>query len=247
MRPWKVRDVMTSEVLTVDYDTALAEVVNTLTAYDVSAVAVVDEYDSVLGVVTRTDVLSSLRIRSASPAPRLPWRRPALTPTWTAHSAGQMMSAPAMTVEPDATLAEAGRLMRRRSVDRLLVVGHDRRLLGIVSAADLLKPHHRPDDEIRAGARRALASLPADDLAFTVHDGVVTLAGTVDDDRTAKLLPPLIRDVPGVTAIRNEVTVAAPPARSAGSSVPRPHPPADDWWPTRHPHREARPTAALAA
>jgi CBS domain-containing protein len=247
MQPWTVRDVMTNEVLAVDYETPPAEVVKTMTTFDVSAVAVVGEYDNVLGVVTRTDVLNGIDMRPAGRPSRLPWRRPVVTPAWIARSAGEMMSAPAITVEPDATLAEAGRRMRRSSVNRLLVAGPDQRLLGIVTAADLLKPHDRPDEEIRADVRQALAPLSTSDVAFDVHDGVATIAGTVADARIAELLEPVVRAVPGVTTIRNEVIISAPPTLPTAPAVRQPHRRHHDWWPTRRPQHESRPTAALAA
>jgi CBS domain-containing protein len=45
MQQWTVRDVMTAEVITVDYDTPPADVVTTMTTYDISALAVVDDYE----------------------------------------------------------------------------------------------------------------------------------------------------------------------------------------------------------
>ena len=238
---------MTTEVLTVDYDIPPADVVTTMTSYDVSALAVVDSYDSVLGVITRTDVLKSIEMRTPDRRSRAPWRRPAVTPAWTVHSAGQMMSAPALTVEPDATLAQAGRLMRERAVNRLLVTGPGGRLLGVVTAADLLKVYDRPDEVVRADVRLALSSLPIDDLDFDVRDGVATMAGTVADARIATLLPRLVRDVPGVTAVRSEVIVDPTAVSSASPPVPPRQRPIDDWWPTRRPHPDSSPMPASAA
>src|SRR3954451_22378458 len=103
---------MTTEALTLDYDTPPAEVIETMTRYDVSALAVADAYDSVLGIITRTDVLNAIEVRPPDRRPRVRWRRRAVTPAFTATRAVQMMSAPAITVPPDATLAQAGRLMR---------------------------------------------------------------------------------------------------------------------------------------
>jgi len=240
VQQWKVRDVMTTEVLTVDYDTPPAEVVETMTRHDVSALAVADAYDSVLGIITRTDVLNAIEVRPPDRQPRGRWRRPAVTPALTATSAGQMMSAPAMTVAPDATLAQAGRLMRERGVNRLLVTGADRRLLGVVTAADLLKVYERSDEEIRADIRQVLATLPTQDLAFGVHDGVATMAGTVTDSRTATLLERLIRDVPGVTTVHSEIVIA-PSTAVAATPAPEPQDPMDGWWPTRRPAPDRAP------
>jgi CBS domain-containing protein len=204
---WTVRDVMTPEVLTVDYDTSPAEVITTMTKYDVSALAVIDTYDSVLGVITRTDVLNGIAVEEPERVSRAPWRRPVPAPAFTARSAGEMMSAPTQTVTPDVTLAQAGRLMRRHAVNRLLVTAADRRLLGIVTAADLLKVYDRPDEAIRADVRPVLATLPTKDVAVGVHDGVARMAGTVAEARTATVLERLIRDVPGVTAVHSDIAV----------------------------------------
>ncbi|MEV6845731.1 CBS domain-containing protein [Actinoplanes sp. NPDC051411] len=147
------------------------------------------------------------------------------------------MSAPAMTVAPDVTLGQAGRLMREYGVNRLLVTGPDRRLLGVVTAADLLKVYERPDDEIRADLRQLLATLPRRDLAFDVRDGVATIAGTVEEALTATLLERLVRDVSGVTAVHSDVLVT-PPTAAAATPAPEPQQhPVDGWWPTRRPAR----------
>ncbi|MEV6845730.1 CBS domain-containing protein [Actinoplanes sp. NPDC051411] len=84
MQQWTVREVMTPEVLTVDYDTPPAEVITTMTTYDVSALAVADANDTVLGIITRTDVLNSIRVRGPDRRSRVPWRRPVATPAFTA-------------------------------------------------------------------------------------------------------------------------------------------------------------------
>jgi CBS domain-containing protein len=162
MQQWNVRDVMTKQVPTVRDDATPTELVETITAYDVSALAVVDDFDLVIGVVTRTDVLKSLTLRQVR---RRSWPNPARRTLssslgWDPRTAREMMSAPALTVGPDATLAEAGRLMHYHNVNRLLVTtGPDRRLLGIVTAADLLKRYARSDEDIRADVRRALEAL----------------------------------------------------------------------------------------
>ncbi|GIF01159.1 CBS domain-containing protein [Paractinoplanes rishiriensis] len=243
----RVRDVMTADVLTVAYDATPAEIVTTMTSYDVSAVAVADEYDSVLGIVTRTDVLKAITLRSAERHPLAPWRRPAVTPDWAVTVAGRMMSAPALTVEPDATLAQAGRSMRHHQVNRLLVTGAGRRLLGIVTAADLLRVHDRTDEAIRADVRQILQGFPARDLALDVRDGEATVAATVTDTRLAAQLTRLVSAVPGVTAVRDELTVDPPPQSPPEPVRAAAHRPLDGWWPNRRPQTDKRALTATAA
>ncbi|MDQ0487154.1 CBS-domain-containing membrane protein [Streptomyces thermodiastaticus] len=91
------------------------------------------------------------------------------------------MSAPAVTVRPDATPAQAARVMAVRRVKRLPVVDERGRLRGMVSRADLLKVFLRPDEEIEEEVPRTVVSylFPALNHGTRVHvtDGVVTLGG----------------------------------------------------------------------
>jgi CBS-domain-containing membrane protein len=154
MRARTVRDIMTNEVLIVPADAEPAEVVTRLTTHDVSALAVVDAFDVVIGVVSRSDVLKSMTWpqpqQQRGPLARL-WGKPQPGVVWRRTTAREMMSAPAMTIGPDRTTAQAARRMHRASVKRLLVTDRRRRLLGIVAAADLLEVHGRLDDDLRAG------------------------------------------------------------------------------------------------
>jgi CBS-domain-containing membrane protein len=89
------------------------------------------------------------------------------------------MSAPAVTIQADATISAAARLMSARSVRRLPVVDGKGRLAGIVSLRDLLSLFVRSDDEIAWQVTEMLDQiLPADLAAIqvTVHDGIVTLS-----------------------------------------------------------------------
>jgi CBS domain-containing protein len=52
---------------------------------------------------------------------------------------GELMSSPAVTCGPDATVAEAAQLMHKRRVSRLPVVDGAGRLLGIVGQQDVVR------------------------------------------------------------------------------------------------------------
>jgi CBS domain-containing protein len=70
-----------------------------------------------------------------------------------AHTAGEAMTAPALTIEPSQPVAEAARRMVDRGVNRLPVV-EDGRLVGIVTRADLVRLFTRSDEEIARAIRR---------------------------------------------------------------------------------------------
>jgi len=173
-----VRDVMTTAVVTVERDTAYKEVARLLAENGVSGFPVLDQEGLVVGVVTEANLLAEEEKRA--------WERMAipghgLRPQqhW-AMTAGELMSAPAITIGPDATVASAARAMNTRRVRRLPVVGSDGRLLGIVSRRDLLRVFLRPDSAVEAEVREVFDEvLQADSqaVAVTVRDGVVVITG----------------------------------------------------------------------
>jgi CBS-domain-containing membrane protein len=71
-----------------------------------------------------------------------------------ALTAGELMTSPAITIGPEATVPAAARLMSIHHVRRLPVVDPPGRLVGIVSRRDLLSVFLRPDEEIAADIRR---------------------------------------------------------------------------------------------
>jgi CBS-domain-containing membrane protein len=177
MRPWRVRDLMTREVLTADADARPAEAVAGLTGHDVSALAVVDGFDNVLGVLTRTDVLDAMVVPDDQPHRRRGRRHPESS-GWRHPTVRQMMSAPAMTIGPDHTAAQAGRRMHRDRVNRLLVTDHRHHLLGIVTAADLLRVHGDSGDTRSDDTR-------SDDPAAVAAAIHATLPATAGDPEPA--------------------------------------------------------------
>ena len=90
------------------------------------------------------------------------------------------MTAPPVTIRPDATISAATRVMTTHHVTSLPVTGADRQLIGIVSRRDLLSVFLRPDAEIIGEVRHIVDEMPFRDPAgviVTVRHGVVTLAG----------------------------------------------------------------------
>ena len=209
----RVKDVMTTSVVTVDRLTPYSEIVRLLTERRISGVPVLTMGRHVGGVVSEADLLAAededaRRSRmQAQIRGRMPWRR-------TRHAglaAGSVMTAPAVTINPDATIPRAARVMDTHHIRRLPVVDQDGKLLGIVSRRDLLSVFLRPDDEVAADVRELLDDLlPADPGAVTatVRNGEVILTGSPQAPEDAKLIPVAIRliwDVEGVIDVDNRL------------------------------------------
>jgi CBS-domain-containing membrane protein len=120
------------------------------------------------------------------------------------------MSAPPVVVPKGSSLAAAARLMDSEGVKRLPVVDDLGRLVGIVSRGDLLKVHLRPDDEIltdvESGVLRTYLVEDSPTVQVTVKDGVATLAGRVARWSAGDIADRLIRQIPGVVGVVNELT-----------------------------------------
>jgi CBS domain-containing protein len=111
-----VSDVMTRDVRTVHVEDPVEAAVDIIVGMRVTGVPVVDAEQHCVGVVTESDILGK---RGAT--------------------CGDIMSADAVTVEEDVSLAEAGEIMLTRRIRRLPVVRSDRTLVGLVSRMDLVR------------------------------------------------------------------------------------------------------------
>jgi CBS domain-containing protein len=224
MQQWQVNDVMTAEVVTAREDTPVAALVDILSTHRISAVPIVGNDDRVVGIVSQADLLT--KVAAADAGARAPLRRWAAKGA--ATSAGDLMSAPVLSIDADAPLSAAATKMRARKVKRLLVTGGSGQLVGIVSRADLLRPYGRPDEDIRHDIIDYVLwrTLWIDTSQMQVHveDGVVTLTGAVGRQTTAAIAARLTSQVPGVVAVVNKIRYDFDDAALARSRTSRTHP-----------------------
>jgi len=216
-RRWarRVSDVMTTKVVTVDRITPYQEIDRLLTRHRISGVPVLKMGREVVGVVSETDLLAAedetrRQARMASSIGRR-WhlrKQPHVRLT-----AGALMTSPAITIGPDATIPGAARLMTTNHVSRLPVVDDHGKLVGIVGRRDLLSVFLRPDADIAHDARQVLDELPLADakaVIAEVRHGVVTLTGTIQpgDGQEQDLMPLTVRliwDIDGVVDVVNRL------------------------------------------
>ncbi|MCX5098259.1 CBS domain-containing protein [Streptomyces sp. NBC_00264] len=202
--PYTVSDVMTLTAVAIGREASYKEIVELMHHWKVSAVPVLEGEGRVVGVVSEADLLPKEEFRQDDP--KLPAQLEEASKA-DAVLAGDLMSSPAITVHPDATLAEAARIMARKRVKRLPVVNDLGMLEGVVSRSDLLKVFLRPDEEIDEEIRSAVVAglSPPEEVEFTVLDGVVTVRGPLRDRSLVPLLARAIRAVEGVVDVRMEL------------------------------------------
>jgi CBS-domain-containing membrane protein len=212
MKNRTVGDVMTRAVVLVNDSASFKEIVRRMEGSGVSALPVVDAEERLVGIVSEADLLLKEEHALGPVRWRLFDRR--LRRIERAKSEGlvaaQVMTAPVITVGPEASLGQAARLMHQKRVKRLPVLDAEGKVIGIVSRADLLTVFMRPDNEIqREVAERVLIrtlSIGPDRVRTTVRDGVVTVEGSVERRGLISLLTGLVRGVDGVVGVEERLS-----------------------------------------
>jgi CBS domain-containing protein len=212
MRHIKVDDVMTRRVATVQVGAPFKEVARLLAERKISAVPVLDGDGKLAGIVSEADLLRKEQYHEDAMPTRRRFgsrRERVFRAKARGDFAGDVMTTPAITVGPEATVVEAAKLMIEQDVKRLPVVDSDGCLVGIVSRADLLWVFLRPDDEIAEEIRtdvfaRVLLQEPT--YTVTVNNGIVLLSGKLDRRSTVEIAERLVRAVDGVVDVVNGLT-----------------------------------------
>jgi CBS domain-containing protein len=206
-----VRDVMTRPVKTVTTEAPLKDVARLLIDSGISGIPVVDTGGTVLGVVSEADFLVKEQGAQAVHHRRFAGLLGEDQETQVqlgkiaARTAGEAMTAPAVTIAPTRAIREAAELMTTRGINRLPVV-EDGRLVGIVTRADLVRAYLRSDAElvrtIQEDVLRRILWL--DPAAFTVEvrNGEASVTGSVERRSTAGIVAETIRLVPGIVDAR---------------------------------------------
>ncbi|MFE2476067.1 CBS domain-containing protein [Streptomyces sp. NPDC059389] len=204
--PYTVHDVMSKPVTTVTPTTDFKEIVAAMERWKVTAVPVIEGEGRVVGIVSEADLLLKEEFHEHRPGLIEQMHRVGDTAKAGSVRAEELMTSPAVTIRPDATLPQAARLMAARRIKRLPVVDADDTLLGIVSRADLLKVFLRSDDALAAEIRHEVVEhlfpLSHRDITVDVRHGIVTLSGKTRDPHLIPVAARLARAVEGVVDVR---------------------------------------------
>jgi len=117
----KVKDIMTTTVITIESNKTVTEAAALMAEKDVGNLIVM-ENNTPIGIVTERDFV----------------RRVLATEKSRKSKISEIMSTPLRVIDPDAPLKEAARRMVRKRIRRLPVI-KDNKLVGIVTATDFAK------------------------------------------------------------------------------------------------------------
>ena len=212
-----VKDVMTTEVISVREDMPFEAIAAALRQHRVSAVPVLDESSQVIGVVSESDLLAKLAFGlddagvTGTVSGILHHRE---SQKAQAITAADLMTSPPITASPHDSVEHAARLMYARNVKRLPVIDEGGRLAGIISRADVLVVYSRTDAEIAEEIRNGILAgeEPAEPgtLDVAVKDGVVTIVGRPQTPAQGHGIIREARHVEGVVAVRDRLDYPVP-------------------------------------
>ena len=136
------REIMTRDVIAVTPDQSLPEVAEVMARHGVSGVPVIDAERRVVGVISEKDFLGRMGASKSGSfmevvADCLENKGCVAVPV-RAEQAGEMMTAPPITVGEDARLCELTTLFGQKGINRIPVVDGAGRLVGIVTRADIV-------------------------------------------------------------------------------------------------------------
>lgn len=221
----QARDVMTKDLVTVGPDTTVGDIAALLVSHRIGAVPVVSGDRKLIGIVSQTDLVH--RSETGTEKRRKWWLEAFADPDAKAreyvkshgHKAQEVMTRLIVSVSEGASLAEVADVLDTHRIRQVPVVS-DGRLAGMISRADLVRalaevsitaPAARSDsgalqkaiwDQIKAQSWLKTAF-----VNLSVKDGVVDLWGAVDSDDQRRALAVLVKGVPGVVKVEDNVTL----------------------------------------
>ena len=224
----KVKDVMTSPVLSVESESPISQAIQLMLEKRISGLPVLDGQGRLVGIVTEGDFLR--RTETGTQRRRSRWLEFLIGPGRLAdeytRSHGRkvidVMTPDPVTINEQTSLEQVVQIMEKHRIKRLPVL-REQKLVGIVSRANLLhalagvasdiKPVTTSDEAIR---EQLLAELgrqswaPAALINAIVKQGVVELWGTITDEREREAIIVAAENVPGVKGVRDHLVWIEP-------------------------------------
>jgi CBS domain-containing protein len=206
----KLRDLMTTEVITIGPEAALKEAARRMIEARVSGLPVTSADGELIGMVTEADfVKEEASRRSGQRARLLRWlHRDA--PMDAERAVGDVMTRDVITLTVDDDHADAARLMETERIKRVPVLTAEGTLAGIVSRSDILRAFARPDaaiiQELSDDVIRRVLWIDRKKVDIGCENGNLTLRGQLETRSDAQLLVELARRLDGVVSVQDHLT-----------------------------------------
>jgi len=122
-RGLKVRDIMSSPVVTASPDTNVFEIAKKMTEENIGSIVIVNEAGEVIGIITEDDLIKRVLAKGKDPF---------------TTKAEEIMTKPIVYVSPDTDLKDAADIMVSKNIGHLVVIENGK-LVGIIAEYDILR------------------------------------------------------------------------------------------------------------
>jgi CBS domain-containing protein len=219
----RAHEIMSRHVVTIGADAPVMEAIKTMLSHYISGLPVVDSDGKLVGILSEADFIRRAEIGTEKRRGR-----------WLSLLAGsdrvaldfarqhgravkEIMTPDPITIDEDMPVEEIVRLMETRNVKRFPVM-RGNEIAGMVTRSDFLtaianlslddQASSDTDDDIRAQVVAALSQAAWRPCALnvSVHDGVVTLRGTVTNDNARKAAIIAAENIPGVKRVEDQLS-----------------------------------------
>ncbi len=119
----KVRDIMSSPVVTATPNTSVFEIAKKMSEENIGSVVIVNEVGEVVGIVTENDLIRRVLAKGKDPF---------------RTKASEVMTSPVIHISPDMDLKDAASLMVSKNIGHLVVIENNK-LVGIIAEYDILR------------------------------------------------------------------------------------------------------------
>lgn len=223
----KLRELMTTDVITIGPDASLKGAARRMIEAGVSGLPVTDDSGSLVGVISEADfVKNEAGRRAAKRARLLRWFTGDNEIPETERMVRDVMTPDVITLGAEADHAEAARVMKNAGIKRIPVVGDAGELIGLVSRSDILRAFARSDGDIVAEIKEHLMRkvLWIDPRLVTIvcEDGNVALIGNLETRSDATLLVELTGRLDGVVSVNDRLTWTVDNTKVEMVASPRP-------------------------
>jgi CBS domain-containing protein len=192
-----VREVMSPDPLTLREDMRVEVAAELLASHGYTGAPVLDQAGRLSGVLHALDVALI----------HLPPEAPATRPVLVRH-----LVRPPVTVDPASPIHVAAGRMRSHGTDRLIVVEHDIRVVGLITGQDLLRTVTLQGDLLRRTVNERIAALGVTTVNASVEPtGIVFLTGTVDSVAARDRLVRAVGAIGGVMEVDELIAIRPPP------------------------------------
>jgi CBS domain-containing protein len=226
----KASDVMTRTVTCIDEQASIAQALQLMLGKAIGGLPVINCNQQLVGIVTEGDLLRRAELASQR---HIAWLKNLIFGPWFSakeyvhthpRSVSSIMTREILCISEDTPLSTIVRIMDQGQVKRLPVT-KEGKVIGIVSRRDVrrplsstaVEPPAKPasDADILAQIDARLAAQrwsPLRNIEINAKHGIVTLVGTVSSSTLREALLVLVRNVPGVRDIKDELMTLPPNA-----------------------------------